>query len=126
MPDLTNKSSSTRAVHAGERAPYEGYTPVVGPIHQAVAYAYDSMDTYDAVLAGEEHGYVYRRYGNPTVEAFENAMAQVEMAEAAYAFASGMAAVHVALLTAGVRMGTTVVAALDVYGATFSALAACL
>jgi cystathionine gamma-synthase/methionine-gamma-lyase len=49
-------------------------------------------------------------------------MANLEGGEAAYAFASGMAAMHAAILAAGVRAGSTVVAALDVYGATFALL----
>jgi len=80
------------------------------------------MDALDAVLAGEKRGYAYRRYGSPTVAAFEAAMAELEEGQSACAFASGMAAVHVALLAADVRANTTVVAALDVYGATFTLL----
>jgi cystathionine gamma-synthase/methionine-gamma-lyase len=76
----------------------------------------------EAVFAGEEQGYVYRRYESPTVEAFERAMAILEGGEAACAFASGMAAIHGALLAAGVRSGTSVVAAQDCYGATYSLL----
>jgi cystathionine gamma-synthase/methionine-gamma-lyase len=109
-------------VHAGERLPKEDYTPVVGPIHPAVAYTYESMDELDTVLAGEKHGYAYRRYGSPTVSAFETAMAELEGGEAAYAVSSGMAAVHLPLLASGVRAGSTVVGAFDVYGATFSLL----
>jgi cystathionine beta-lyase/cystathionine gamma-synthase len=65
---------------------------------------------------------VYPRYGSPTVTAFETAVADLEGGEAAFAFASGMAAIHVALLTAGVRQGAHVLAAMDVYGATFTML----
>ena len=119
MPDLHNKSFSTRAVHAGERMPRPDYTPVVAPIHPTVGYLYDSMDDLDAVLGATREGYVYPRYGSPTVAAFEAAVAELEGGEAAFAFASGMAAVHVGLLAAGVRAGTSIVAALDVYGATF-------
>jgi cystathionine gamma-synthase/methionine-gamma-lyase len=56
------------------------------------------------------------------VAAFESAIAELEGGEDAHAFASGMAAVHAALLAAGVRAGTGVVAALDVYGATYTLL----
>ncbi len=119
MTDLHNKSFSTRAVHAGERAPRDDYVPVVAPIHPTVGFLYDSMDDLDGVFAATREGYVYPRYGSPTVAAFETAVAELEGGEAAFAFASGMAAVHVALLAAGVRAGTSVVAALDLYGATF-------
>jgi cystathionine gamma-synthase/methionine-gamma-lyase len=119
---MKNKSFATRAVHAGEHAPRGNYVPVATPIHPSVGYVYDSMDELDAVFATTQQGYVYPRYGSPTVAAFEAAIANLEGGEAAHAFASGMAAIHATLLAAGVRAGTTVVAALDVYGATYTLL----
>lgn len=122
MTDLHNKALATRAVHAGERSPRPDYTPVVGPIHPTVGFLYDSMDDLDAVFATTREGYVYPRHGSPTVAAFETAMAELEGGEAAHAFASGMGAIHAALLAAGVRAGTGAVAALDLYGATYTLL----
>lgn len=119
---MTHQSFATRAVHAGERTPGGDFTPVTTPIHPTVGFLYDSMDDLDAVFNTTKEGYVYPRYGSPTVTAFEAAIANLEGGEAAYAFASGMAAMHAALLAAGVRTGTAVVAALDVYGATFALL----
>jgi cystathionine gamma-synthase/methionine-gamma-lyase len=122
MNDLGEKSFQTRAVHAGERPPAADYTPVVTPITAAVGYLYENMDEVDAVFAGQRPGYVYLRYASPTVAAFETAVASLEGAEAAQAYSSGMAAIHAALLAAGARAGNSVVAALDVYGATFTLL----
>ena len=122
MKKPTQKSFQTRAVHAGERVPPADYRPVTTPIWPSVGYLYESMDDLDAVFAGTKPGQVYLRYSNPTVEAFETAVADLEMAEAAQAYGSGMAAIHASLLAAGVKAGTTVVTALDVYGATFSLL----
>jgi cystathionine gamma-synthase/methionine-gamma-lyase len=122
MNDLRNKSFQTRAVHAGERVPPADYRPVATPIWPTVGYLYESMDDLDAVFARTKAGQVYLRYSNPTTEAFEAAVANLEMAEAAQAYGSGMAAIHAALLAAGVQAGASVVAALDVYGATFSLL----
>jgi cystathionine beta-lyase/cystathionine gamma-synthase len=122
MTDLPRRAFATRAVHAGERAPHPDYTPVVGPIHPTVGYLYDSLDDLDAIFATTREGYVYPRYGSPTVAAFESVMAELEEGEAAHAFASGMGAIHAALLAAGVRSGTAVVAALDLYGATYTLL----
>ena len=122
MTDLTDKAFATRAVHAGERAPRSDYTPVATPIHPSVGFVYDSMDDLDAIFGTEREGYVYPRYGSPTVAAFETAMAELEEGAAAQAFGSGMAAVHAALLAAGVRSGTSVVAAMDLYGATYTLL----
>lgn len=122
MNDLTDKSFQTRAVHAGERVPPADFRPVTTPIWNTVGYLYDSMDDLDAVFDRKKPGQVYLRYSNPTVEAFENAVANLENAEAAQAYGSGMAAIHAALLGAGVKSGTSIVAALDVYGATFTLL----
>src|SRR3990172_267580 len=113
---------ATRAVHAGERVPAGRYTPVVTPIHPSVGYLYESMDEMDAVFAGSQAGYVYPRYASPTVSALETAVAVLEGAPAAHAFATGMAALHITLLAAGARAGRNVVAAFDLYGATFSLL----
>src|SRR5512146_1832250 len=119
MKNLSDKSFQTRAVHAGERVPPADYRPVATPIWPTVGYLYESMDELDAVFERTKPGQVYLRYSNPTVEAFENAVANLEMAEAAQAYSSGMAAIHATLLGSGVKAGTCVVAALDVYGATF-------
>ncbi len=112
----------TQAVHAGERQPAPKETPVTTPIYHAVGYLEPSAAAMEAVFAGEEHGYVYRRYESPTVDAFERAMATLENGEAAFAVASGMAAIHAALLGSGLRAGRHVVAAADCYGATYSLL----
>jgi cystathionine gamma-synthase/methionine-gamma-lyase len=122
MKTTTPKSLQTRAVHAGERVPPADFTPVATPIWTTVGYLYESMDDLDAVFDGNKRGQVYLRYSNPTVEAFETAIADLELADAAQAYSSGMAAIHAALLAAGVKAGASVVAALDVYGATFSLL----
>ena len=122
MKKMTSKSFETLAVHAGERAPAADSTPTVTPIWPAVAYLYESMDEMDAVFEGTRGGPLYLRYGSPTVSAFEAAVATLEGAEGAQAFSSGMAAIHSSLLAAGARQDASVVAALDVYGATFAVL----
>jgi cystathionine beta-lyase/cystathionine gamma-synthase len=122
MNDLPGKSFATRAVHAGERTPPADFQPVTAPIWPSVGYVYESMDDLDAVFEGSRPGYVYSRYSGPTVTAFEQAVASLEAAPAAQAYTSGMAALHGALLAAGARQGGTVLAALDLYGATYSLL----
>ena len=122
MSDLSSKSFATRAVHAGERTPPADYRPVSTPIWPSVGYLYESMDDLDAVFAGERPGYVYSRYSGPTVAAFQQAVASLEAAPAAQAYASGMAALHATLLAGGARQGASIVAALDLYGATYSLL----
>lgn len=115
-------SFHTLAVHAGERMPRPDFTPVATPIYHSAAYVYEDLDDLDAIFAGTRQGPVYARYGNPTLTALETAVAALEGGEAALAYASGMAAIHGALLGAGARAGTTVVAAQDVYGATYALL----
>ncbi len=115
-------SFHTIAVHAGERLPRPDFTPVATPIYHSVAYLYDELADLDAIFAGTRPGPVYTRYGNPTLTALETAVAALEGGEAALCYASGMAAIHGALLAAGARAGTTVVAARDVYGATYALL----
>lgn len=134
MSNPTTHRLATRAVHAGTPGPRPDFTPTVTPIHPSVTYQYDRMDDLDAVFAGARRGYVYTRHGNPTVTALEQAVVALEGAPspqpspcegdgvAALAFASGMAAVHGALLAVGARSGTAVVAAQDIYGATYALL----
>jgi len=126
----TNKPSIfTQAVHAGERGPRPDFTPVVTPIYNSVGYLYESMEQLDAVFGGEREGYVYPRFGTPTNAALEQAVAILEGGEAAegsaaaLSFASGMAAVHAALLATGLEAGQAVVSARDVYGASYALLA---
>ena len=123
MENLDNKSFTTRTVHAGEGLDLDSVNPVVSAIHPSVGYTFADSNDLDAVLGNEKKGYVYStRYANPTVTAFETAVANLEGAESAHAFSSGMAAIHMSLLAAGVQAGTSVVAAADVYGATYTLL----
>lgn len=118
---MNEQQFTTRAVHAGERADLSHINSVVTPIFPSVGYTFADSTELDAVLGGAQPGYVYSpRYANPTVAAWETAVATLESAEAALALPSGMAAVHLALLGAGVRAGCHVVVAADVYGATYS------
>jgi len=113
---------ASRAVHAGERPPRPDFTPTATPIYPATAFVYDETATLDAVFGSERPGYVYTRYANPTTRALEEAVASLEGTEDAVAFASGMGAVHAAILL-DARAGDRVVAARDVYGATYAVLA---
>ncbi len=115
---MAEHSLTTLAVHAGERASAPDHVPSCTPIHNAVTYAYADTQTLDAVLAGERQGYVYSRFANPTVAALEQAVAQLEGTQAALACASGMSAIHLALLAAGAKAGSAVLAAQDLYGGT--------
>jgi cystathionine gamma-synthase/methionine-gamma-lyase len=117
---IEGKSIFTRAVHAGERRPKPDFQPVSTPIYHTVGFFYEDIKDLDGVLANEREGYVYTRYGNPTNSALEEALANLEGGETALTFGSGMAAVHASLLAAGVKAGTSLLAAYDIYGATYA------
>ena len=117
---VKGKSIFTKAVHAGERAAKPDFQPVTTPIYNTVGFLYEDMRDLDAIFGNEREGYVYARYGNPTNSALEEALAALEEGEAALTFGSGMAAVHASLLAAGVKAGTSLLSAYDVYGATYA------
>jgi cystathionine beta-lyase/cystathionine gamma-synthase len=114
------KSIFTKAVHAGERAAKPDFQPVSTPVYNTVGFLYEDTRDLDAIFGNEREGYVYARYGNPTNSALEEALAALEEGEAALTFGSGMAAVHASLLAAGVKAGTSILSAYDVYGATYA------
>lgn len=114
------KSILTKAVHAGERRLKPDFHPVSTPIYQTVGYIYEKMEDLDAIFANRREGFVYTRYANPTNAALEEALTSLEEGQGALTFASGMAAVYTSLLAAGVKTGTNVVAAYDIYGATYA------
>src|SRR5215210_6761616 len=119
----------TRAVHSGEHRPghHDGrdgsFYPISTPIYASTTFSHSNIETTDRVLGGEEEGYSYARYDNPTVVAFEEALASLEGGEArAFAFASGMAAMHAALAATELGPRATVLAAEQLYGSTATLL----
>ena len=120
--DLQACDVATQVVHAGERRPTPLGAPVATPVYATATFTYDSMAEMDAVFAGAQQGYVYTRHGNPTVSALETALQTLEGGAGARAYASGMAALHAALLACDLAPGATILAAQDLYGATTSLL----
>jgi cystathionine gamma-synthase/methionine-gamma-lyase len=113
---------NTQLVHAGERgAPPQG-KPVSTPIYATATFTYDSMAEVDQVFAGEQQGYIYTRYGNPTVAALEEAVRVLEAGAAACAYSTGMAALHAAIFACELAPGATILASQDLYGATIDLL----
>lgn len=123
MPDnrKMNLKFASRAVHAGERPEPRNFVPIATPIYASSSFVYDDLDQMDAALGGAEGVFVYSRYGNPTVEAMESAVAALEEQESALGVGSGMAAVNLALLACG-KSGTGIVASRDLYGASVKLL----
>src|SRR6266850_436555 len=103
----------TRLVHSGALRSQFGETSEALFLTQA--FVYDSAEQCAARFKGEEPGYLYSRFSNPTVSMFENRMAALEGAEAARATASGMAAVTAALM-GQLKAGDHVVAAKALFG----------
>lgn len=81
-------------------------------------YVYDTAEAAERAFTGEDKRFVYSRYGNPTVEMFTERLRQLEGTEAAFATASGMAAVFVAL-GALLKEGSRLVAARSLFGSCF-------
>ena len=117
-----NLQIHSKAVHAGDRKKPGKHIPITTPIHTASSYFYDSMEQLDRVFGQEEPGYAYARYDNPTASSLEELMCALENGHGALACASGMAAIHAAVVTALADRRKSVVAANAVYGATVSLL----
>jgi cystathionine beta-lyase/cystathionine gamma-synthase len=112
----------TKAVHAGDRKRAGSHIPVTTPINTAVSFFYENIEQLDRVFGREEPGFSYSRYDNPSNQALEQLCASLESGHGALACSSGMAAIHVALLTALTDRRKSVVAANALYGATVNLL----
>ena len=108
---------STRAILAATRSPEVNQIPSAIPIYQSAAFSTGDAAELGDVLTGATPGYAYSRIDNPTTAALAEAVAELEGAEAGLAFASGMAAIHAAIVSV-VRAGQTIVVTQAVYGTT--------
>jgi methionine-gamma-lyase len=108
---------STRAIHSPPLAPGTG-EPVVGPIVASTTFSFDHVADLGAVLAEEEYGFSYARLRNPTVEELNAVLAELEGAEAAQAFGSGMGAISAALHST-LAAGDTLLLPHQLYGTTY-------
>ncbi len=119
----------TSLVHGGRdtRLTDATGTPTICPIYASTTYIHQSAEALDSAFSGltptGEPAFVYARQANPNASALEDAMAKAEGGVGAVAFGSGMAAIHAALLAAGLSVpGTKVVASQDIYGPTVGLL----
>jgi O-succinylhomoserine sulfhydrylase len=103
----------TRLLHAGSLRSQFGETSEALFLTQG--FVYDTAEACEARFKGEEPGYLYSRFSNPTVAMFEARMAAFEGAQAARATASGMAAVTASVM-GQVRAGDHIVAAKALFG----------
>lgn len=106
----------TRAVHAGHLEHEEG--AAVTPIFQTSAFSFSSSgEAFKKFQLGE--GYVYTRYGNPTVRSVEEKIAALEEAEDAILCSSGMSAILIALLNF-LKAGDHLISEESIYGGTYT------
>jgi cystathionine gamma-synthase len=107
----------TLSVWAGEEAKDLWQRATQVPVVHSVSFGYRDVDEWQDVALGKTPGHIYGRNTNPTVDAFEEKVRQLEGAEAATSFATGMAAISNTLYTF-LRPGDRVVSVKDTYGGT--------
>lgn len=109
----TTWKEETHLVHGGtSRSPF-GETSEA--IFLTQGFVYESAEAAESRFRGDEAGFIYSRYANPTVDMFEKRMCALEGAEDARAMSSGMAAVAAALLCS-LKAGDHVVASRALFG----------
>ncbi len=114
-----NKGFNTKLVHAGA---YEDiFGSAVTPIYQTSTFSFKSAQHGADCFAGKSDGYIYTRIGNPTIHAFEEAMAELENGFGGIATSSGMAAVS-SVYMALLGQGKHIVCSESVYGPSRSIL----
>jgi O-succinylhomoserine sulfhydrylase len=111
--DPNDWEPATRLIRGGLARSPLGET--AEPIYLTQSFVYDSPESADARFAGAEPGFIYARYGNPTVKMFEDRLALLEGAQACRATASGMAAVHLAIMGL-VKAGDHIIAGKALFG----------
>lgn len=118
----------TLLVHGGPRSRPDNLagTPTIRPIHASTTYLYPSVEDLDQSFEGTtptgQPAFVYARQGNPNANELEEALTLAEGGVGAVTFGSGMAAIHAALVAAGLAPGAKVVASQDLYGPTVGLL----
>jgi O-succinylhomoserine sulfhydrylase len=110
---MTNHHPETDLIHGGIHRTPHGETSE--PIFLTSGFVYDSAEQAEATFTGTVTHYQYSRFGNPTIAALEQRLAMLEGAEACRATATGMAAVHGALLS-HLKTGDRLVASRALFG----------
>jgi len=107
---------STIAVHGGEEPKFP-VGAVAQPIYQTSTFVFKSTAKVKRFQEGDPSLYLYTRYGNPTIRAAEEKIAQLEGGEAGLVFTSGMAAISTTILTL-CSTGDKILATRSLYGGT--------
>ncbi|MBA3688574.1 MAG: aminotransferase class I/II-fold pyridoxal phosphate-dependent enzyme [Chloroflexi bacterium] len=106
---------ATRAIKAASRVPAAPQAPVNVPIYQTSTFEVGSALELAELLEFARPGHSYSRYSNPTHAALEEALADLDGAEACHATASGMAAIH-GVVMSFLRTGDELIIPRAVYG----------
>ena len=115
---MNPRKRSVESICASAGRDVEALTrPLMAPIYQGSVFEVESLEKLDSIYAGREDGFIYTRDGNPNVEILEGVVAELENADDAVAFASGMGAIGNTLLSM-VEAGDTVLAGDVLYGGT--------
>ncbi len=113
--ETRNKGFNTKLIHAGDYEDALG--SAVPPIYQTSTFRFKNAKHGADCFAGRDSGYIYTRIGNPTINSFEEKLAQLENGYRGIALSSGMAAVstvYMALLDKDAHM----ISSSAVYGPT--------
>ena len=113
---MDEKSFDTLAVHAGEDLT-ENHGALSVPIYNTSVFSFPDADEGAAIHNFQKEGFFYGKLGNPTQNALEKVIAELENGEAAITYASGMAATSAAILTF-VKTGDHIVAPDSMYSTT--------
>ncbi|MFA9556041.1 cystathionine gamma-synthase family protein [Evansella sp. AB-rgal1] len=116
MSKKEHANIGTRSVWSGEKE-YLVHGATQVPVVHSVSFGYDDIDEWYEVAVGNKQGHIYGRNTNPTVQAFEDKVKDLEGAIAATSFSTGMAAISNALSTILVP-GDRIVSIKDTYGGT--------
>jgi methionine-gamma-lyase len=108
-----DKGFDTKLIHAGDQP--DEFGSAVTPIYQTSTFAFKSAQHGADLFAGKEKGYIYTRIANPTIQALEDKLAELENGFGGIALASGMAAVTTAY-TAILKQGDHMISTNSVYG----------
>lgn len=106
--DTKNLGFNSKLIHGGGHKDQYGSATV--PIYQTSTFSFENVDHGAACFAGESDGYIYTRINNPTINALENMVAELENGYRGVGCASGMGAVttiYMALLNAGDHIVST-------------------
>lgn len=108
-----DKGFDTKLIHAGDQP--DEFGSAVTPIYQTSTFSFKSAQHGADLFAGKEKGYIYTRIANPTIQALEDKLAELENGFGGIALASGMAAVTTAY-TAILNQGDHMISTNSVYG----------